>query len=110
MAKLKANWILVTVCIIFVLSTFILLVQNGTLKTKADKLQADINNLSIAQRQANARSIKQTSLAASLQEELDEANATIQNLNNDKGVLLGEIATLKKQVGVPPEIEMLETE
>lgn len=110
MAKLKANWILVIVCIIFVLSTFILLVQNGTLKAKANKLQADINNLSTAQEQANARLIEQTSLAASLQKELDEANATIQNLNNDKAALLGEIATVKKQLGVPPEIEILETE
>lgn len=110
MAKLKANWILVFVCIIFVLSTFILLVQNGTLKAKANKLQADINNLSTAQEQANARLIEQTSLAASLQKELDEANATIQNLNNDKAALLGEIATVKKQLGVPPEIEILETE
>jgi len=92
MAKLKANWILAIVCIIFVLAAFILLVQNGTLKAKANELQADINNLSTAQSELNRQ--------------LKRANATIQDLNNDKEALLGEIAVLERQVDVPPEIEI----
>ncbi len=92
MANLKANWILAVVCIICVLAAFILFVQNGTLKAKANELQADINNLSIAR--------------SGLNRQLKEANATIQDLNNDKEALLGEMAILERQVVVPPEIEI----
>ncbi|GEM_PF-4114654 len=82
-------------CVVLLVIIIGLYLQNGSLKDALDKQKSEAETLLVAQtslkqqaKDADAKLAEQVNLAASLQRQLDEANAVIQSLTEEQAGLV----------------------